>query len=148
MILQMMIGAINDPGMAQKIATEGNTFNISPIVEQILMRLKLKDPEIFRKIRPEESMGFSSNQQLLQAKDNVQAALHGQQVPNPPQPTDDHRAKLMMYTEIADLLKEAGQVSDSLNQLIMIHQQLMQAIADKEGGTGNVKLSKGGVNKI
>jgi hypothetical protein len=146
MILQLMIGAINDPGVAQKIATEGKTFNIAPIVEQILMRMKLKDPEIFRNIRPDETMGFSSNQQLMAAKENVTASMKGQPIPHPPQITDDHRAHLTIYTEIADLLKQAGQVSDSLNQLIMIHQQLMQQIAEKEGGVGaQPKLSKGSV---
>lgn len=149
MVLQMMIGAINDPGVAQKIAQEGKTFNISPIVEQILMRLKLKDPEIFRNIRPEESMGFSSNQQLMAAKDNVKAALAGQPIPNAPQITDDHRAHLTIYTEIADLLQAAGQVSDSLNQLIQIHQALMQQLAEKEGSVGSAgKLTKGGVKVI
>jgi hypothetical protein len=149
MILQMMIGAINDPGMSAKIAQEGKTINLTPIIEQMLMRMKLKDPEIFRNIKPEEAMGFSSNQQLMQAGENVQAALHGQPVPNAPQPTDDHRAKLTIYTQIASLLQEAGQVSDTLNQLILVHQSLMQQIAEKEGGVGSQpKLAKGIVKPL
>lgn len=148
MVLQMMIGAINDPGMAQKIGQEGKTFNISPIVEQILMRLKLKDPEIFRNIKETEAMGYSSNQQLLIAKDNVKAALTGQPIPNPTKIDDDHRAQLTIYSEISEILKMAGQVSDALNQLIMEHQSIMAQVAEKQGAAGMTRLSKGGVNKI
>lgn len=148
MVLQMMIGAITNPAIGNKIAQEGKTVNLSPIIEQTLMRLKLKDPEIYRNIRPEEAMGFSSNQQLMAAKGNVEAALRGQPIPTPPQITDDHRAQLTIYTTISNLLKEAGQVSDTLEQLIQIHQALMQQIAEKEGGTGAVKLSKGGVKTL
>jgi hypothetical protein len=147
-VMQMMVTAINDPGIATKIAQEGKTVNLTPIIEQTLMRLKMKDPDIFRNIKPEESMGFSSNQQLITAKDNVNAALHGQQIPNPPQPTDDHKAKLLIYTEIAQLLQEAGQVSDTLNQLIQIHQALMAQIAEKQGGSGAVKLNKPSVVSV
>ena len=50
-------------------------------------------------------MGFSSNQQLLVAKDNVKAALTGQPIPHPTQINDDHRAQLTVYSEIAEILK-------------------------------------------
>lgn len=147
MILQMMIGAINDPGVSAKIGQEGKTFNISPIIEQILMRMKLKDPEIFRNIREEEAMGFSSNQQLLVAKDNVKAALTGQPIPHPTQINDDHRAQLTVYSEIAEILKMAGHVSDQLNQLISEHQSIEQQVAEKQGAIGMTKLAKGGFQK-
>ena len=145
-VLQLMVEATTNPILAQKIAQEGKTINFTPVIEKMLIRLKMKDPDIYRNIKPEESMGYSSNQQLMQAKDNVGAALRGQQIPHPPQPTDDHNAHLTIYTEIQSLLKEAGQVSDSLNQLIQIHQALAQQIAEKEGSVGSAsKLSKGGI---
>jgi hypothetical protein len=112
------------------------------------MRLKLRDPEIFRKIKESEAMGFSSNQQLLIAKDNVKAALTGQPIPHPTQIDDDHRAQLTIYSEIAEILKLAGHVSDQLNQLIAEHQQIEQQVAEKQGAAGMTRLAKGGVRGI
>lgn len=141
--LSDMIMALTTPIVMEKIHQEGKTINLSPIIEQILLRSKIKDPEIFRSIKPEESMGFSSNQQLLQAKDNVNAALTGQQLPHPPTPTDDHNAKLTIYTEIQSLLAMAQQQSDAINELVQIHMALMQEIQAKEGNVGQSVTLKG-----
>lgn len=139
MVLNLMEGAINNPGIAQKIAQEGMTFNLSPVIEQLLMRLKIKDPDIFRTIKPEESMGYSSNQQLKLAEANVQAAMHGKPV-QPPQEGDDHNAQMYVYQSIAQLLQEAGQQQthayQQLSQLIQATAAMMQAEQEKQATPG------------
>jgi hypothetical protein len=107
------------------------------------MRLKIKEPDLFRNIKPEESMGFVSVQQLKQAQTNTQAAISGQQIPFPPQINDDHRVKLETYTSVMQLLQAMGQTSDMLEQLIRAHHLLLQQIQEK--GTNppqNIRLKK------
>ena len=140
-ILQLAVEAINNPGIAQKLAIENKTFNISPVISQMLLRLKMKDPEIFRTIRPEESQGFVSVQQVRAAKDNVTAALQGQQPPNMPTPEDDHVAHLEIYSSVAQILQLANQTSDMLNQLIQIHMQMLQEQQEQQATPGT-KLKK------
>lgn len=143
MILTLMIQGLNDPNVANKLAQEGNTFNMSPIIEQMLLRLRIRDPDVFRKIKPEESQGFASVQQLQQAKDNVMSAVTGQPIKFPPQETDDHSAKLDIYTTVQGILKMANQVSDTLEQLIQIHQALLTAAQEKQSQVGSKpKLAK------
>ena len=131
-LLALMIDALNSPSVMQKIQTEGKTFNMSPLIEQMLTRMRIRDPEIFRSIRPEESQGFVSVQQVREAKQNVTASITGKQVPFPPKPEDDHLAKLEIYTAVKNILDLAGQVSDTLDQLIQIHTQLMEEIQSKQ----------------
>lgn len=131
-LLALMIDAINSPNVMQKIQSEGKTFNFSPLIEQMLTRMRIRDPEIFRSIRPEESQGFVSVQQVREAKQNVTASITGQQIPFPPKPEDDHKAKLEVYTAVKGILDLAGQVSDALNQLIEIHTALMEELQSKE----------------
>ncbi len=127
----------------QKIQSEGKTFNISPIIEQMLTRARIRDPDIFRSIRPEESQGFVSVAQVREAKQNVLSAVTGKPVQFPPKPNDDHVAKLEIYTAVKNILDLAGQVSDTLNQLIQIHTALLQEIQSKEANPGQaIKLSK------
>ncbi len=144
MVLNLMEGAINNPGIAQKIAQEGMTFNLSPVIEQLLMRLKIKDPDIYRTIKPEESMGYSSNQQLIEAEQNVQAIMHGQP-PVPPQPGNDHQAQIRIYAGIAQLLQEAGQQQtvafQMLQQLIQIQSAMLQQEQEKQATPGQ-QMSK------
>lgn len=130
--LMLMIEGIKNPQIAQKIQQEGKTMNLSPLIEQMLLRLKIKDPDVFRQIRPEESMGYVSVQQLKEAQANVQAAITGQQIPHPPKMEDDHIAKIQTYTAIAQLLQQMGQMSDMLAQLIQIHTALIQELQSKE----------------
>ena len=141
--LGLMIDGIRDPAIAQKIAQEGKILNLSPLIEQMLIRLKIRNPDIFRSIRPEESEGFVSVKELREAKQNVNAALTGKKLPFPPKIEDDHRAKLETYTTITELLKAAGQVSEGLNRLIQVHQALLQELQEKEAKPGQkVPLSK------
>ncbi len=142
-ILMMMIQAITEPAIRQKFAEEGKTMNLSPLVEQILMRMKIRDPEIFRNVKPEESQGFVSVQQIREARANVDAAVTGKQIPHPPSQEDDHTAKLEVYTSVQKLLEMAGQVSDVLNQLIQVHMALIQDIQGKQATPGQkVNLTK------
>ena len=108
--------------------------------------MRINNPDVFRNIRPEESEGFVSVQQIRQAKENVNAALTGQPIPYPPSESDDSVAKLEVYTAIQQLLQQAGQVSDVLEQLIQIQSAILQQLQEKNAQPGQqVKLSKGGV---
>ena len=130
--LMLMIEGLNNPAVTQKLAQEGKTVNLSPLIEQMLLRLKIKDPDVFRNIKPEESEGFVSVQQLKQAQANVQAATQGQQIPFPPKADDDHRAKIETYSSVSQLMQQVGQQVDILQQLIQIHSALLQEIESKE----------------
>jgi hypothetical protein len=142
-ILALMMEALQRPAIITKLQQEGKTFNIAPLVEQMLIRMRLRDPEIFRNIKPEESQGFVSVQQIRQANANVTASITGQQVPYPPQPTDDHVAKLEVYTSVRSILQLAGQISDTLDQLIQMHAALLQQIQEQQATPGTmVKLSQ------
>jgi hypothetical protein len=145
-ILTMMYQAMTTPQIAQKLAQEGKTITLSPIIEQLLMRLRIKDPDVFRNIRPEESQGFVSVQQIREAKQNVDSALsqpQGTPVPFPPKEGDDHVAKLEVYTSIKSLLDKAGQISDTLEQLIQMQAALLQQAQEQQAKPGNpVKLEK------
>ena len=131
-ILMLMIQGLTQPAIMQKLAQEGKMIELSPIIEQILMRSKIRNPSIFRNIKPEESQGFVAVEQLREAKQNVDAALTGQQLPFPPNPKDDHLAKIEIYTTIQQLLAKAQQESEVLNQLIEIQGQLLAEMQEKE----------------
>ena len=147
--LMMMIEGITNPAIKQKLLEENKTINLSPIIEQMIMRLRIKDPDVFRNIKPEESMGFVSVQQLQEAKANVQAAISGKQIPFPPKEEDDHRAKLETYTSMAALLQQMGQISEVLNQLIQIHQAILQELEKKQAQPGStVRLNKPKVQTV
>lgn len=142
--LEMAVNAINNPAVTAKLQQEGKTLNLSPLIEQILLRQKLRDPEIFRSIKPEESMGFVSVAELRAAQANTDAALTGQPMPSPPEAGQDHRARLEVYSSVAKLLKEVGQVSDLLEQLIMLQTQVMQDEDAKENPQAGQSVSSNG----
>lgn len=148
-ILQLMIQGLTEPVIMQKIQQEGMTINLTPIIEQLLMRMKLKDPNIFRSIKPEESMGFASVQQLKFAQANVEAAMHGQSV-QPPQEGDDHQAQLAVYQPILQILQEAGQAEthafQALSQLVAMQGQMMQDEQEKQANPGQQLRPKQPVN--
>jgi hypothetical protein len=147
-ILNLMMQALTVPEIFQKIQQEGKTFNISPIIEQLLMRLRLRDPEIYRGIKPEESQGFVSVAEVRAAKDNVTSALAGNpNVPSPPAPGQDHRARMEIYTTISQLISSLGntvskQILDALMQAQML---LLQQEEEKQPkpGTKIPKLPTG-----
>jgi hypothetical protein len=136
-LLIMMFNAIQTPELRAKLEEEGKKINISPLIEKLLLRMKIRDPEVFRNIKPEESEGYVSVKELREANANVDAALKGGQVPFPPKEQDDHRAKIEVYMAISKLLEEAGQISDVLTQLIQVQSALLQKITEKEAQPGN-----------
>ncbi len=147
--LALLIQGITIPEVAQKIAQEGKVINLSPIIEQVLIRQRIRDPEIFRSIKPEESEGFVSVSELRAAEQNIQAALQGKPPPSPPEEGQDHRARLEIYNAINNLLKQAKQQSEVLSQLIQIQSALLQAEQDKEASPGTrPKFKRGGVENI
>lgn len=135
----MIIQAISDPAIRQKIQSEGKTFNLSPLIEQMLRRLQIMNPDVFRNIDKEGSEGFVSAQQLREAQENIIAFVQGQQFPHEPKEEDDHRAKLQTYASAAALLQLGNKVTDALEQLIVIHQEFI-ASAESKQATPGVKL--------
>lgn len=142
-ILQLMVEGLTNPQIAQKIAQEGKTITLSPIIEQMLLRLKIKDPDVFRNIRPEESQGFVSVAEVRAAKDNVNAALSGQQqIPSPPAPGQDHLARLEMYGEVGKILQAVPGIQNSpafkmIMQLIQVQAALLQQQQEQQAKPGN-----------
>jgi hypothetical protein len=147
--MQLMVEALTQPVIMEKIQQEGMTFNFSPLIQQLLMRMKIKDPDIFRTIKPEESQGYASVQQLRFAQQNVEAIMHGKP-PQPPQPNDDHQAQIAVYQPILQLLAEAKQQNTQafamLSQLIQIQSQMMQEAQEKEANPGQQLRPKKPVN--
>ncbi len=138
-VLNTIFGALTQPIIWQKIQQEGMTMEITPVIQQLLNRMKIKDPNIFRSIKPEESMGYASVQQLKFAQGNVEAAMHGQPL-QPPQQGDDHQAQIAVYQPILQLLAEAKQEQthafQALSQLVQIQAQMMQDEQDKQANPG------------
>ena len=138
-VLTLMVQAITVPEVGQKLAQEGKTIELSPIIEQLLSRLKIKDPNVFRNIKPEESQGFVSVSEIRAAKDNVNAALSGQpQMPSPPALGQDHLARLEVYTSILEIIQELGdsQALQVMQQLVQIHQALLEEEQKKQATPG------------
>ncbi len=145
--LGLMIQGLTEPTIAAKIAQEGKTINLTPMIEKILVRQRIRDPNIFRNIDPQESEGFVSVAELRAAQANVDAALQNQSPPSPPEEGQDHRARLEVYMGINKLLEQAQQTSDMLTQLIQIQGALLQAEQQKQATPG-AKLPTGGVKGI
>jgi hypothetical protein len=147
--MELMVEALTQPVIMEKIQQEGMTFNFTPLIQQLLMRMKIKDPDIFRTIKPSESQGYASVQQLKFAQGNVEAIMHGQP-PQPPQPGDDHQAQIAVYQPILQLLAEAKQQNTQafqmLSQLIQIQSQMMQDQQEKNANPGQQLRPKKPVN--
>ena len=111
------------------------------MIEQLLFRLKIRDPEIFRNIRPEESQGVVSAAELQAARENTQAALQGKPPPSPPQSGQDHRTRLEVYLQVGQLLQVLQQESQILNELIQLQRQLLEQEESKQ-----TKVPKAGRN--
>jgi hypothetical protein len=143
--LALAFQAMQAPQTMQKLAQEGYTFGLAPLIEQVLMRLKIRNPDVFRRIKPEESQGFVSVSEIRAAESNVQAVLAGSpQVPSPPAPNQDHVARIEIYTSILGVIQELGDTAASqmLQQLIQIHQALLDEIMKKEAGEGKIVDTK------
>lgn len=131
-VLGLMVEAIANPSVMQKIQQEGKTVNITPVIEQLLMRLKIKDPNILRNIQPEEQLGFVSIQQLMEGKQNIESIIQTGQPTIPPKETDDHRVKLELYGTINGIVNAMGQRLEGLEQLIAMQQAMLQEAMRKQ----------------
>lgn len=125
--------AIQSPAIYGKIQQEGKTINLSPLIEQILMRMKIKNPDIYRNIEPQESQGYASIQQLREAQQNVLSTVTQGQIAVPPQEGDDHRVKIEVYALFSQLIQAMGQRAEVLEQLIVMQQSLLEQEMAKEG---------------
>jgi hypothetical protein len=137
--IALVIQGLTIPEVKTKIAQEGKTFNLSPLIEQILLRQRIRNPEIFRNIKPEESQGFVSVAEVRAAKANIEAALAGNgQVPSPPAEGQDHRARLEVYSTVAQLLQGLGDniAGQVINQLMQVQGALLQAELEKQATPG------------
>ncbi len=137
--LMLMVQGLSDPIISQKIAAEGKTIQLTPLIEQILLRQRIRNPDIFRNIKPQESEGFVSVKEIRDARENANAAIQGatiDQVPHPPTPDDDHRAKIEVYGSIQALGEQIGQVNETLAQLIQVQAALMQQVQEKQATPG------------
>jgi len=150
--LGLMIQGLTQPEIIAKLQQEGKTINLSPLIEQILVRQRIKNPEIFRNIKPEESEGFVSVSEVRAAQANVEAALSGnQQIPSPPAEGQDHRARLEVYGSINKLIQGIGEsiAGQILGQIMEVQAALLQAEQDKQATPGSrPNLSRGGVSTI
>lgn len=142
-MLRMAIDGLSNPAVVNKLGQENKVFNLAPLIEQILLRQRIKSPEIFRNIKPEESMGFVSVAELREAEANVQAILSGQQIPSPPQPGQDHMARIETYKGAAVIAASCGNQNASmmLQQLIQVQAQLLEEEMKKQPMPGR-KIEK------
>lgn len=150
--LALMIQGLRIPEVKQKLLEEGKTINLSPIIEQILLRQRIRNPDVFRNIKAEESQGFVSVAEIRAAKANVEAALQGNpNVPSPPQVGQDHVARIETYSTILGLIQSMGDsiAARVLGQLIQIHQALIEDAQSKQPNVGqNVSLKQPVINQI
>jgi hypothetical protein len=125
--------ALQSPAIMAKIQQEGKTINLSPLIEQILMRMKIKNPDIYRNIEPQESEGYASIQQMREAQQNVLSTVSQGQIAIPPKEGDDHRVKIEIYAMFAQLIQAMGQKAEVLEQLIVLQQSMLEQEMAKEG---------------
>lgn len=145
-VLALMVQGLTDPVIKQKLAEEGKVIQLSPIIEQLLSRLRIKNPEVFRNIKPEESQGFASVAELRAAQANVEAAMitppemMGQaQLPSPPAEGQDHVARMEVYNSILKLVSQEAPdsaVVQILSQLVQIHTALLEEEQKKQATPG------------
>lgn len=137
-LLQLAVDGLVTPQVQQKLTEEGKTFELAPLIQQILLRSRIKDPNIFRNIRPEESQGFVSVAEIRAAEANVEAIMQGQQIPSPPAEGQDHLARIEVYRAVAKVAARSGneQAAQLLQQLIEIQAQLLEAEQAKQPTPG------------
>ena len=133
-MLRLAIDGLSNPAVVNKLGQENKIFNLAPLIEQILIRQRIKSPEIFRNIRPEESMGFVSVAELRAAEANVAAILQGQQLPSPPQSGQDHMARIETYKGAAIIAAASGnqKAAMMLQQLIQVQAQIFEEEQKKQ----------------
>lgn len=143
-LLNVAIEGLSNPAVVNKLKEEGKLFNLAPLIEQILIRQRIKSPDIFRNIRPEESMGYVSVAEVRAAEANVNAIMAGQQLPSPPAPGQDHMARIEVYKGTAIVAAQSGneKLAAVLQQLIQLQAQIFEEEMKKEPQVGR-PISRG-----
>ena len=137
-LLNMAIEGLSNPAVVNKLKEEGKLFNLAPLIEQILIRQRIKSPDIFRNIRPEESMGYVSVAEIRAAEANVNAIMSGQNPPSLPAPGQDHMARIEVYKGAAIVAAQSGnqKLAMILQQLIQLQAQIFEEEMKKEPQVG------------
>ena len=145
-VLNLLVTGLQDPVIRAQIEKEGYTVELSPIIENLLTRLKIKDPNIFRRIKPEESEGYVSVAEMRAAKANIEAAISGSpEIPSPPALGQDHKARIEAYTPVVNLLAEVAPDSQAvqlLTQLIQIQGALLEEEMQEKAPTIGAAIKK------
>jgi hypothetical protein len=133
-LLRLAVDALGNPAFTAKLNEEGKKFELAPLIEQVLMRNRVRNPSIFRNIRPDEMGGSVPVQELRAAEANVQAVLQGQQPPDMPQPGQNHMARIEIYKAAAIVAASSGnqQVAQVLQQLIQLQAQIFEEEQKKQ----------------
>ena len=70
---------------------------------------------------------------LREAQQNVLSTVTQGQIAVPPQEGDDHRVKIEVYALFSQLIQAMGQRAETLEQLIVMQQSLLEQEMAKEG---------------
>lgn len=137
-MLRIMSDAMANPAIITKIQQEGHMFNFTPFIEQLLLRMNLRNEEMFRPVRPEEGEGFSPNSSLLLARQRaIRAIITGEF--DPPQPGENHDVMLSVYQSLLQLLQAIQAPVGALPQLIqateLARQQEEESSGKRKAGT-------------
>lgn len=116
-MLELSIRALESPQVVAKLESEQRIFELTPFIEQLLLRMNLRDERMFRPIRPEEGEGSTPNAVLMDAQRlAIQAIVTGQI--RPPQEGEMHDVYIAVMEPILALLRQLGQDAPALAQHI------------------------------
>jgi len=133
-LLKLAVDALSNPAFTAKLNEEGKKFELAPLIEQVLVRNRMRNPNIFRNIKPEEMGGSVPVNELRAAQANVDAIMQGQQPPDMPQPGQNHIARIEIYKAVAVVAAKSGnmQVAQILQQLIQLQAQIYEEEQKKQ----------------
>jgi hypothetical protein len=137
-LLQLAVDSLSNPAFVAKISEEGKKFELTPLIEQVLIRNRIRNPNIFRNIKPEEAGGVVQVNELRAAQQNLDAILQGQQPPSMPAPGQDHMARIEIYKVAAIIAAKSGnqKVAMMLQQLIQLQAQVYEEEQSKQAQVG------------
>jgi hypothetical protein len=137
-LLQLAVDSLSNPKFEQKIAEEGKKFELTPLIEQVLIRNRIRNPNIFRNIKPEEAGGVVMVNELRAAEANLDALMKGQQPPSMPAPGQDHMARIEIYKTAAIIAAKSGneKLAMVLQQMIQLQAQVYEEEQSKQAQVG------------
>jgi hypothetical protein len=137
-LLELAVNSLSNPAFVAKISEEGKKFELSPLIEQVLIRNRVRNPSIFRNIKPEEAGGVVQVNELRAAQQNLDAILQGQQPPSMPMAGQDHMARIEIYKVAAIIAAKSGnqKVAMMLQQLIELQAQVYEEEQSKQAEVG------------